>query len=91
MEKLGLGRDSVVVALGSGTVGDIGGFAAAVFKRGVAVVQVPTTTVAQADSAIGGKSGVDSTISKNAFGAFWQPAGSRWRNLLYSGWYVLAR
>jgi 3-dehydroquinate synthase len=75
MEKAYLGRDTVVVALGGGTVGDIAGFAAAVFKRGVPVVQIPTTTVAQADSAVGGKTGVDSSISKNAFGAFWHPAG----------------
>ncbi len=75
MEKAYLGRDTLVVALGGGTVGDIAGFAAAVFKRGVPVLQVPTTTVAQADSAVGGKTGVDSSISKNAFGAFWHPAG----------------
>ncbi len=75
MEKAYLGRDTLVVALGGGTVGDIAGFAAAVFKRGVPVVQIPTTTVAQADSAVGGKTGVDSSISKNAFGAFWHPAG----------------
>ncbi len=74
MEKHALGRDSVVVALGGGTVGDIGGFAAAIFKRGVPVIQIPTTTVAQADSAIGGKTGVDSSMSKNAFGSFYQPA-----------------
>ncbi len=74
MEKAYLGRDTVVLALGGGTVGDIGGFAAAIFKRGVPVVQIPTTTLAQADSAIGGKTGVDSSISKNAFGAFWHPA-----------------
>ena len=74
MEKVYLGRDSLVVALGGGTVGDIGGFAAAIFKRGVPVVQIPTTTLAQADSAIGGKTGVDSSVSKNAFGAFWHPA-----------------
>ncbi len=73
MEKASLGRDTVVVGLGGGTVGDIAGFAAAVFKRGVAVAHIPTTTVAQADSAIGGKTGVDSSVSKNAFGAFWQP------------------
>ncbi len=73
MEKVYLGRDTVVVALGGGTVGDIAGFAAAIFKRGVPVVQIPTTTVAQADSAVGGKTGVDSSVSKNAFGAFWQP------------------
>jgi len=74
MEKAYLGRDTLVVALGGGTVGDIAGFAAAVFKRGVPVLQIPTTTVAQADSAVGGKTGVDSIISKNAFGAFWHPA-----------------
>ncbi|MHC4216294.1 MAG: dehydroquinate synthase/iron-containing alcohol dehydrogenase family protein, partial [Planctomycetota bacterium] len=74
MEKACLGRDSLVVALGGGTVGDIAGFAAAIFKRGVPVVQIPTTSLAQADSAVGGKTGVDSTISKNAFGAFWNPA-----------------
>jgi len=75
MEKAYLGRDTLVVALGGGTVGDIAGFAAAVFKRGVPVLQIPTTTVAQADSAVGGKTGVDSSLSKNAFGSFWHPAG----------------
>jgi len=74
MEKQCLGRDSIIIALGGGTVGDIAGFAAAIFKRGVPVVQIPTTTVAQADSSVGGKTGVDSSVSKNAFGAFWQPA-----------------
>jgi len=73
MEKTFLGRDTLIVALGGGTVGDIAGFAAAIFKRGVKVAQIPTTTVAQADSSVGGKTGVDSTISKNAYGAFWQP------------------
>jgi len=74
MEKLFLGRDTVMVALGGGTVGDIAGFAASIFKRGIPIVHVPTTTVAQADSAIGGKTGVDSSVSKNAFGTFWHPA-----------------
>jgi 3-dehydroquinate synthase len=74
MEKEFFGRDSVIIALGGGTVGDIAGFCAAIYKRGVKVVQIPTTTVAQADSSVGGKTGVDSTVSKNAFGAFWQPA-----------------
>ncbi|MBW8017571.1 MAG: 3-dehydroquinate synthase [Planctomycetes bacterium] len=73
LEKAFFGRDTLIVALGGGTVGDIAGFAAAIFKRGVKVVQIPTTTVAQADSSVGGKTGVDSSISKNAFGAFWQP------------------
>lgn len=74
MEESFLGRDSMVVALGGGTVGDIAGFAAAIFKRGVKVLHIPTTTVAQADSSVGGKTGVDSAQSKNAFGVFWQPA-----------------
>lgn len=74
MEKAYLGRDTVVLALGGGVVGDIAGFAASIFKRGVAVVQLPTTTMAQADSAIGGKTGVDSSLSKNAYGAFWHPS-----------------
>lgn len=74
MESLRLGRDTVVIGLGGGTVGDIAGFAAAVFKRGVPVVHIPTTTVAQADSSIGGKTGVDSSKSKNAYGCFWHPA-----------------
>ena len=73
MERAYLGRDTLVVALGGGTVGDIAGFAAAIFKRGVPVLHIPTTTVAQADSAVGGKTGVDSERSKNAFGAFWHP------------------
>ena len=73
MEKEFYGRDSLIVALGGGTVGDIAGFCGAIYKRGVKVVQIPTTTVAQADSSVGGKTGVDSSISKNAFGAFWQP------------------
>jgi 3-dehydroquinate synthase len=74
MENAYLGRDTVVIALGGGVVGDIAGFAAAVFKRGVRIVQIPTTTLAQADSAIGGKTGVDSSLSKNAFGVFWHPS-----------------
>ena len=74
MEEAYLGRDSIIIALGGGTVGDIAGFAAAIFKRGIPVVHIPTTTVAQADSSIGGKTGVDSSLSKNAFGAFWHPA-----------------
>ncbi|AQQ10078.1 3-dehydroquinate synthase [Sedimentisphaera cyanobacteriorum] len=74
MEAAGFGRDSVITGLGGGTVGDMAGFAAAIFKRGVPVIHIPTSTVAQADSSIGGKTGVDSSISKNAFGAFHHPA-----------------
>jgi 3-dehydroquinate synthase len=74
MEKYAFGRDTAVIAVGGGTVGDMAGFVAAIFKRGIDVVHIPTTTVAQADSSIGGKTGVDSLISKNAFGAFKNPA-----------------
>ena len=74
MEQHRLSRDTVVIGLGGGTVGDIAGFAAAVFKRGVPVIHIPTTTVAQADSSVGGKTGVDSSLSKNAFGCFWYPS-----------------
>jgi 3-dehydroquinate synthase len=73
MERERFGRDSLVVALGGGTVGDLAGFVAAIFKRGVPYAQAPTTTLAQADSAVGGKVGVDSEWSKNAYGAFKQP------------------
>lgn len=73
MEKHRLARDTVVIGLGGGTVGDIAGFAAAVFKRGVPVVHIPTTTVAQADSSIGGKTGVDLRDAKNIIGAFHHP------------------
>lgn len=72
--EAGLGRDSAVVSLGGGVVGDLAGFAAATYLRGVPVVQVPTTLLAQVDSAIGGKTGVDLPRGKNLAGAFWQPA-----------------
>jgi 3-dehydroquinate synthase len=67
-------RRSVVVALGGGVVGDIAGFAAAVFMRGVRVVQVPTTLLAQVDSSVGGKTGVNHAAGKNLIGAFHQPS-----------------
>ncbi len=73
MEKRAFGRDTAVIAIGGGTVGDMAGFVAAIYKRGIDVVQIPTTTVAQADSSVGGKTVVDSLISKNAFGAFKNP------------------
>jgi 3-dehydroquinate synthase len=68
-----LGRDGAVVALGGGVVGDLAGFAAAVYTRGVPIIQVPTTLLAQVDSSIGGKTGVDLSTGKNLAGAFWQP------------------
>jgi len=69
----GLLRDDVVVALGGGVVGDVAGFTAAVYHRGVAVVQVPTTLLAQIDAAVGGKTGVNIPEGKNLIGAFHQP------------------
>jgi len=73
MLALGMERSSTVVALGGGVIGDLAGFAAAVVLRGVDCVQVPTTLLAQVDSAIGGKTGIDSRHGKNLIGAFHQP------------------
>lgn len=67
------GRDCLVVALGGGVVGDIAGFAASAFQRGVPCVQIPTTLLAQVDSSVGGKTGVNSARGKNLIGAFHQP------------------
>jgi 3-dehydroquinate synthase len=67
------GRDTLVVALGGGVVGDLAGFAAAVYQRGVAFLQVPTTLLAQVDSSVGGKTAINHALGKNMIGAFHQP------------------
>ncbi len=69
----GCGRDTVILALGGGVVGDMAGLVAALLNRGVPYVQIPTTTLAQADSSIGGKTGVDTVHGKNLVGVFKQP------------------
>lgn len=73
MAVAGADRRSVVFALGGGVVGDVAGFLASIFMRGIPVVQVPTTLVAQVDSAIGGKTGVNLVTGKNLIGTFHQP------------------
>ena len=73
MTQAGHGRKSFVIALGGGVVGDLAGFVASVFYRGVPFVQVPTTIVAQVDSSVGGKTGVNIAEGKNLVGAFHQP------------------
>jgi 3-dehydroquinate synthase len=70
----GFGRDSTIVALGGGVVGDIAGFVAATYMRGVPIVQVPTTLLAMVDASVGGKTGVDTRAGKNLVGAFHQPS-----------------
>ncbi len=69
----GYGRDTAILALGGGVVGDVAGYVAATYMRGIPVVQIPTTTLSMADSSIGGKTGVDTPYGKNLIGAFHHP------------------
>ncbi len=71
--EVGANRDTTVIALGGGVVGDIAGFAASCYMRGVGFIQVPTTLLAQVDSSVGGKTGVNLATGKNLVGAFYQP------------------
>lgn len=73
MVVAGADRHSVIIALGGGVVGDVAGFLASIFMRGIPVLQIPTTLVAQVDSAIGGKTGVNLVSGKNLIGTFHQP------------------
>jgi len=71
--ELRVDRATTLIALGGGVIGDITGFAAAIYQRGLPFVQVPTTLLAQVDSSVGGKTGINHPLGKNMIGAFWQP------------------
>jgi len=69
-----LDRKSVLIALGGGVIGDMTGFAASVYQRGIEFIQVPTTLLAQVDASVGGKTGINNKYGKNLVGTFWQPS-----------------
>jgi 3-dehydroquinate synthase len=75
LTALGADRQTALIALGGGVIGDLTGFAASIYMRGIPVIQVPTTLLAQVDSSIGGKTGVDTDFGKNLLGTFHQPKG----------------
>ena len=66
-------RGTTIIALGGGVIGDLAGFAAATYQRGVPFIQLPTTLLSQVDSSVGGKTGINHPRGKNMVGAFWQP------------------
>ena len=74
LSRCRIDRQDVLLALGGGVTGDLGGFAAATYLRGIAYVQVPTTLLAMVDSSVGGKTAIDLSAGKNLAGAFWQPS-----------------
>jgi len=71
--QCGADRKAIVVAVGGGVIGDLAGFAAATWNRGLRLIQVPTTLLAMVDSSVGGKTGINLPEAKNVIGAFWQP------------------
>src|ERR1051326_1002006 len=73
MLKQGCDRNAIILALGGGGVGDLAGFVAATYMRGIPYIQIPTTLLAMVDSSLGGKTGIDTPQGKNLIGAFWQP------------------
>lgn len=74
MLKENMTRDDAIIALGGGVVGDLAGFAAAIYRRGISFVYIPTTLLAAVDASVGGKTGVNLKKAKNQIGAFWQPS-----------------
>jgi 3-dehydroquinate synthase len=74
MLSLGLGRDSAIIALGGGMIGDLAGFVAATYMRGVPFIQIPTSLLAMLDASVGAKTGVDTPAGKNLVGSFYRPA-----------------
>ncbi|NIG99318.1 MAG: 3-dehydroquinate synthase [Buchnera aphidicola (Periphyllus acericola)] len=71
--KKDCGRDTILIAFGGGVIGDLTGFVASVYQRGIEFIQIPTTLLSQVDASVGGKTGVNHTLGKNMIGTFWQP------------------